>query len=598
MRRLIALLLTLSVVILSLSASSQSVRAQGNTPTSDLLTFHSDTLGVAFQYPTGWKVRELPERRTVTAASEADWRLIDASQEATGLVFSVTVSTFRQIGIDRLDDFGERLRKAENQPNAGYRQVKIGGLDGVSLEILDARLGIGGRSALVSIGQRRVAVVRGVAIVRAWLKEDAAAQFERILYTLNFFPVSSAGSDRIGTILWQASDPGFTGIADIGATADGVSIYATDPKKGLWQLSATGIVQGVQTFEGMGSYGTLGLFRDGTRYIADPVNHAVWLIQGGSNTAKRLLGGTVGVNRGQFGAESPRAFTFGYQNTINILDNIESGTRIQVFSRGGDALTAWNISPVENGAISSDALGYIYIVGRNTPGIIKLGADGKVVNPALGRFALAGTIPTAIAVDRFGAIYVATADSGVIKLDDNGKIEGVIGEAYDEAAPPKPGQLGKPSALALSLDNNILYIGDSGKYPQIMAVALSGNAAINAQSATVPGDPISYGATVNGQISNVAFLRTHSFSGVAGEVVTITAHVTTGSTLDLYLDLLDANGMRLAANDDAKLPGSPATDAQIKAFRLPTTGTFMIRVTRFGRETSSATGSYTVTLEK
>lgn len=593
MRRLVLLL-----VVLIFALPSQSSQAQTPIPTvGPLQPYRNDQLGVAFQIPVDWKVRESPERRTVTAASDADFKLIDAGAEPGGLVFSVSVSTFRQAGVERVDEFGERLRKIENQPNAGYRQLTIGGAEGVQIEIIDSRQNVGGRSAYVNVGQRRVAIVRGVTTIRAW-RGIALNQYDVIAGSLSFFPPTTGlVSDRIGTMLWQATSKEFTTFADLGASADGTTVYATDPKRGLWALSATGIVQGVQAFDGIGSYGTLGMFRDGTRYIADPTNHIIWLIQAGSSKATKLLGGSVGVNRGQFGAGSPRVFAFGFQNTINVLDNIESGTRIQIFSRGGEALTAWNITAVEDGAISTDGLGYVYVIGKNTTGIIKIGADGKVVNPALGRFTLAGIIPTAIAVDRFGYIYVATTDAGIIRLDENGKLSGVIGEPYDEAAAPKLGQLGKPTALALGQNDNILYIGDSGKFPQIVAVALSGNASVNVQAATVNMGAIQYGQTLNGEITNDGFLRAYSFTGASGEVVTITARSIDGS-LDMYVDLLGVDGSRIAANDDAKLPGAPATDAQIKSYRLPSNGTYTIRVTRFGRETSKATGTYSLLLEK
>jgi hypothetical protein len=385
---LIALFALLVGLFTATIAPPHPARAQTTTPeaaTGALQPYRSDLLGVAFQIPADWKVREAPERRTVTAASDADFKLIDAGAEPGGLVFSVTVSTFRQAGIERVDEFGERLRKLENQPDAGYRQITIGGAEAVQLDILDARQNVNGRSAYISIGGRRVAVVRGVSTIRGW-RGTGMGQYDQIAGSLTFFPPNAAVlSDRIGLLMWQATSPEFTSFADLGATADGTTVYATDPKRGLWAITAAGVVQGAQAFDGIGSYGSLGMFRDGTRYIADPTNHIIWLIRPGSTTATKLLGGSVGVNRGQFGANSPRAFAFGFQNTLNILDNIETGTRVQVFSRGGEALTAWNISPVEDGAIATDGLGYVYVVGKNTPGIIKIGANGQVVNPALGR---------------------------------------------------------------------------------------------------------------------------------------------------------------------------------------------------------------------
>jgi len=596
MRRLLLCALIFAVIVPTLTT-----RAQTAAPTSTPLTetYRSAQFGFSFQYPAGWKIREAAERRTVTAASEADFRAIDAGGEAAGLIFTVTASTFRLAGTNRVDEFGERLRQYEKQPNAAYRTIKIGGAEGIALDILDGTLGVGGRSLMLSTGKRRLVILRGVSSITGWVKGSAQPTLDAMLASLTFFdPVSGVEPDRIGTVIWQASDARFKEFADVVAPADGATLLVTDPQQGVITLSASGAVTGIQKYDGVGSYGTLATFRDGTRYLADAANHAIWLIQPNSTTAKRLLGGSVGTARGAFGSGSPSVFSFGYQNALYILDVTDAGTRIQVFGRGGDVLTAWNISPVENGALTSDNFGYLYVVGRNTPGIIKIGADGKVVNPALGRFNLAGSPLTAIALDRFGNIYVATEDAGVIKLDSEGKLTGIIGEPYDESAPPKPGQIGKPTALALNADSTILYIADSGKYPQIVAVALSGSASASVQAATVAMGELAAGTPVEGQITNDGFVRTYTFVGQVGQVVTLTANAAPGSSLDLYIDLLDPAGQRVASNDDAKLPGALATDAQIAAYKLGASGTYIVRVTRFGRETATATGAYTLRLDR
>ncbi len=587
--------LTLFIALFALTISifpSRQAAAQSSQ------VYRSDMFGVTFQYPAGWSLKEQPATQTVIVLSAEDAKAIEAGKEPGGLVFSVALSTFRQIGVEAINELGERLKTIAATPDASPKGTKIGGADGLSVDVLDGNSGVAGSTAMLSIGRRRVAVVRGVATIRAWASGGAKAQYDDLLSTLSFFPPTNADQlDRLGQIMWQVSDPRFGAFADVGASADGASVLVSDPVNGIWTLSANGAVTDVKKYEQIGAYGTLGLFRDGTRYIADPVNHAVWLIQP-TGAIKKLLGGTVGTARGQFGADSPRVFTFGYGNTLNILDNTEKGTRIQVFGRGGDALTAWDIDPVQGGALTADENGYVYVVGTNTPGIIKLTAAGKVVAKDLGKSALSGSVLQAIVVDRFGNLYVATADSGVIKLNPDGGLEGVIGEPYDQAAPPKPGQLGKPVALALGQADNILYIADGGKFPQIMAVALNNNATINVQAGTKAMGTITYGGTLNGEITAAAFVNSYTFDGKAGDVVTITLQAANGSGLDTFVDLLGTDGLRVAANDDAKVPGLAATDSQIASYKLPYNGTYTIRATRFGRETTHAAGAYTLSLIK
>ncbi len=599
MRRLF-LCLIVSVFSLSASFPGQHVSAMTARDTA-AQTYRSDSFGVTFQYPAGWKLQEEPATQTITVSSVADQSAIQAGQPPNDLIFSIAFSTFRQSGAEQIADFADRLTKLAATPNATAQPVRIGGADGLSVDVLDGTSGVAGRSAMLSIGQRRVAVIRGIATIKAWASGDKLAQTEytALISTLSFFPPANAISeDQIGRVLWAATNPGFGTFADIGATADGTAILATDPTNGVWTIGANGAVGTATKYAGIGTYGTLGMFRDGTRYIADAANHAIWLIQA-NGTIKKLIGGSVGSARGQFGQNSPSVFAFGYDNTLNILDNTDTGTRIQIFGRGGDVLTSWDIDPVQNGALSTDANGYVYIVGSNLTGILKISASGHVVTKNLGQDALTGMTPLAVVVDRFGNIYVATADSGVIKLSADGILQGVIGEPYDEAAAPKAGQLGKPVALALGNGDNILYIADAGKHPQIVAIALNGNAAISLSAGTQTAGAISYGQTVNGQITAQTFMNTYTFDGKAGEVVTITMRAASGSPLDAYVDLLGTDQTRIAANDDAPASaGLGSTDAQIAGYKLPYNGTYTIRATRFGRETSSGTGAYTLQLSK
>ncbi len=601
MRSVSRLRLTVRTVVLTVCALSVINLSSAITgrAADDQQVYHSDTLGVSFQYPADWKLREQTATQTVIVSSAADDTALQNGQAPAGLIFSLTFSTFRQVGAAQVSDFGDRIKQVAGTPDATPQPAHIGGADGLSVNVLDGNAGVAGQTSILSIGQRRIAVVRGVATIQAWVHGTAQTQFQSIADTLSFFPPKNAvNEDQIGRALWQTADPRFSAFADIGATADGSSVLATDPKNGLWTISANGLVGDVKTYDGMASYGALALFQDGTRYIADPVNHAIWLIQA-NGTPKKLLGGTVGSGRGAFGADSPRVFAFGYQNTINALDVNDKGTRIQVFDRGGDPLTAWDIPAVQDGAMATDPDGYVYVVGSNLSGILKVSAAGKIVAQDLGKAALNGITMRAIDVDRFGNIYVATGDSGIMKLDSSGALQGVIGQPYDESAPPKLGQIGQPTALTLGDGQNILYVADSGKYPQILAFALNNNAAINVDAGTKAIGTLNYGQTVNGEITTTAFVNTYTFTGKAGDVVTITMRAAASSSLDAYVDLLGPDGSRLAANDDApKSAGLAPTDAQIAAFKLPYGGTYTIRATRFGRETTSATGTYTLELDK
>ncbi|NDJ74773.1 MAG: hypothetical protein GYB65_00825, partial [Chloroflexi bacterium] len=101
----------------------------------------------------------------------------------------------------------------------------------------------------------------------------------------------------------------------------------------------------------------------------------------------------------------------------------------------------------------------------------------------------------------------------------------------------------------------------------------------------VENQPIAYGETADG----ILISNTHSyiFSGAAGDSVTISL---SSAEFDTYLELLDADGNRVAADDD----GGGNLDSRIEDFELPAAGEYTIVVRSFG---GSASGGYTLALE-
>lgn len=565
-------------------------------------TYRSDVLGLAFQYPADWKLREQLATQTVITASQSDLDAVAGGKKPSGLLFSVTISSFRQVGAESLDDFGPILQKIAGPGADKAAPSRIAGTDGLAINTSDTAQDLATRTVLLSIGKRRVAVVRGVATMLGW-KNSAQARFDTLTSTLSFFPpANQSEQDTIGSILWQLPADSFTGLTDISINATSSVLYITDHDQGIWKVGANGIADKISKATEIGAFGNIGVLRDGAQYIADPVNHSIWIVGLDGSKARRLLGGQVGIGRGAFGSTSPAAFAFGLEGILYVLDQNDKGWRVQVFNRGGTPIDLWDLSkvqdtPLESPTISSDRYGNAYVVARNANGIIKLNAAGRIVVKDLGKGALANTGPLAITVDRFDNIFVATQDQGILKLSADGKLIGIIGQPYDESAAPKPGQFGKPIAMALSADSTSLYVVDAGKYPQIVAVALVSNIAVSLEAGTKDVGSITYGQTLDGEITAATFMYTYEFTGKTGDVITITMRKDASSNLDTYVDLLGPDGQRLAADDDAKAPDLSPTDAQIKEFKLPVKGTYTIRATRFGRETTTNTGKFSLSLD-
>jgi hypothetical protein len=98
---------------------------------------------------------------------------------------------------------------------------------------------------------------------------------------------------------------------------------------------------------------------------------------------------------------------------------------------------------------------------------------------------------------------------------------------------------------------------------------------------------------ITGQISPDMPEYRYSFEGVAGETLLISAN---SSDFDSYLRLLDANGVELAANDDA----GGTLNSQIGPVSLSTSGTYTVVITSYGYYSYSevATGSFELIIER
>src|SRR5260221_6986571 len=126
-------------------------------------TYQSDTVGVSFQYPSDWQISEQLAGDNVMAASAADLTAIKAGRTPTGLLFTVNISSFRLLGIHSLDDFAPFLQSIAGTNSAQTTPIKIGSAQGLSLERVNAKRDIASRTAIVSIGERRLSVGRGIA---------------------------------------------------------------------------------------------------------------------------------------------------------------------------------------------------------------------------------------------------------------------------------------------------------------------------------------------------------------------------------------------------------------------------------------------------
>jgi hypothetical protein len=108
--------------------------------------------------------------------------------------------------------------------------------------------------------------------------------------------------------------------------------------------------------------------------------------------------------------------------------------------------------------------------------------------------------------------------------------------------------------------------------------------------------PLAYGQTATRAIDSDTISQLYTFAGLAGERVRITMEATPGSSLDCYLELQDANGTVLEANDDID-PGINR-NSRIAA-TLPADGDYLILASRYvDANTEPTAGTYRLSLER
>lgn len=127
-------------------------------------------------------------------------------------------------------------------------------------------------------------------------------------------------------------------------------------------------------------------------------------------------------------------------------------------------------------------------------------------------------------------------------------------------------------------------------------LALTQTSGENIPPAAEGPQAIAYGDTVNGVIDDIQMSQTYTFTGTAGDRVRITMEATPGASLDCYLELQDAAGGLVEANDDID-PGV-IRDSQIE-IELPADGTYTILASRYvGPDSEPTTGTFRLNLER
>lgn len=109
--------------------------------------------------------------------------------------------------------------------------------------------------------------------------------------------------------------------------------------------------------------------------------------------------------------------------------------------------------------------------------------------------------------------------------------------------------------------------------------------------ASTPSISIDRNIPLVGQITNNQPFNTYSFTGVAGEIVSVDMQ-TQFSNLDTLVQVVDSSGVVIGVNDDS----GGTTDSFISNLRLLNDGTYIIIASRYGKELGGTEGQYQLIL--
>lgn len=108
----------------------------------------------------------------------------------------------------------------------------------------------------------------------------------------------------------------------------------------------------------------------------------------------------------------------------------------------------------------------------------------------------------------------------------------------------------------------------------------------------VPPQAVTFGTPVLGVITSGQPFQTYTFTGQAGDVVSVAMNANSGS-LDPQVLILDPNGNMVAFNDDAS---DGVTDSLVANLSLVLNGQYTIVATRYGQDIGGTEGGFQLTL--
>lgn len=243
-------------------------------------------------------------------------------------------------------------------------------------------------------------------------------------------------------------------------------------------------------------------------------------------------------------------------------------------------------------------------IGTAEPEVFEAPAEMTLLD-TLATASLEANVPIQATLGSVAALYTFTGDAGSLvdlaTTTDEGldSILILADSGLDEVVSSGTGTL-----TGVSLPESGAYLvilaprfgpveQNGGGY--ILALTQSTGEAVAEAPTGADTGTLSYGQTVSGTIDDEIVSQVYTFSGSANDPVRITMRAGADSELDCYLELQDADGNVVDANDDID-PGV-IRDSRINT-KLPLDGTYTIIASRYvGPDAAPTSGEYQLTLE-
>ncbi len=564
MRRVLTTLLALVILV-----SGSIARAQ----ILNLTTYSWEAADLALAYPAAWDTPLASEQDGRLTLELAQTLVGQASARPPGIpAIVLTVQPAEAAGQDLAAALAAAFDRLGTVPVSAV-PAALAGRDGLAAEggSPDGALFALGRASLLADGRMLVVVGRAAEAGRAVFTPVFEAVADSLVVGAASAPVLPAYGP-----LWQTirtlgdGEQAFVNL--IGLAYAGGQLFTADADLGVVQLdAASGVVVAIYANPSLGLPSGLAASESAV-YVADSVRGCIWALDADS--------GDWTVAYEGFGPDAPASLALAPDGLYATNQTEEGLIQVRAFRTEGEIGIT----------LGDDFLAQPLLAVDPSGRVLALDADGRVYALTADGASLVGelnagrALVNAWTVDAGGGYWLATEDRGVLVIGLDGEPAAALGRIV--ANYPLPGEVVHPRGVALA-PNGTVYVADSdGAFGAVTALST------RVQAGRIGAARLTPGAVAQGALNGQTLAQEWTFSGTAGQWITLSAVDTGGGALDVALRLVAPDGRDEAYNDDQAAADLPnPTDAQIADHRLAQTGVYQVWVERV-----SGSGSYRLAL--